>query len=64
MILKRKQLFMFLYISIVIAMLVMFLYVQKRFGHRPSRKRTQYPAIIYEARAEYTAPDCYFLVRS
>ena len=44
---KRKLAVILIYISIIAAMLLMFFYVQKRYGHRLSKKRTEIPVTVF-----------------
>ncbi len=41
MLLKRRSAFLLVYISIIIAMLFTFFYIQKRYGRTPSRSRSE-----------------------
>jgi len=43
---KRKLTVILIYISIIAAMLLMFFYVQKRYGHILSKKRTEIPVTV------------------
>ena len=43
---KRKLIVILIYLLIIAAILFMFLYVQKRYGHKPSKKRTEKTFIV------------------
>ena len=61
---KRKAMFIFIYISIIIAMLFMFFYVQKRYGHTPTKKRTERTDTFALYHAKATALHCDFRMES